>query len=433
MKLLKISTVSLIMTIVYTTPAFSKIEIQFWHGISGQTAEYLNNIVNDFNKSQNDYHVTAVRKGSYQETMMAGIAAFRAKKQPDIIQVYEVGTATMMAAQGAIIPISKLMSDNNIELNTNDLIPAIKDYYSQGETLLSFPLNSSSPVMYYNETIFQKAGLNPNSPPKTWEELYKFAEKIKTSGAASCGFTSTWPAWIQLENFSAWHNVPYATESNGMDSKNPRLSFNSKVQISHWENLQKANTAGYFTYFGRTTEAEMAFTTQKCGIYFDSTGSYGKVKEAKLKFSVAKLPYYEKVAGAPQNTIIGGASLWVFNEIPKKNQKAAAAFIVYLSKPEVMAKWHQTSGYLPVTNSSYERTKSQGFYKSNSGYEIAISELNDKVPTNNSKGLRIIGLPNIRNIVEANFESMLSGKMTAKKALDDAVEKGNAIIKKSGG
>jgi sn-glycerol 3-phosphate transport system substrate-binding protein len=176
----------------------------------------------------------------------------------------------------------------------------------------------------------------------------------------------------------------------------------------------------------------MAFTTQKCGIYLDSTGSYGDVKEAKVNFGVAQLPYYESVDGAPQNTIIGGASLWVFNGISKEKQKAAAIFISYLSKPEVMAKWHQTSGYLPVTNASYNFTKQSGFYKENSGYEVAISELNNKSPTNNSKGLRIVGLPNIRNIIEANFESMLSDKMTAKVALDDAVEKGNAIIKKSG-
>jgi sn-glycerol 3-phosphate transport system substrate-binding protein len=432
MELFKLATVSSLMTILYTTPAFSKVEIQFWHGLSGQTADYLNDIVNDFNKSQNEYRVVTVKKGTYQETMIAGIAAFRAKKEPDIIQIYEVGTATMIAAKDATIPISKLMFENNMKLDTNDIIPAVKGYYSQEETLLSFPLNSSSPVMYYNNSIFKKAGLDPHSPPKTWDELYKFAEKIKSSGAASCGFTTTWPAWIQLENFSAWHNVPYASESNGMSSKNPKLSFNSKTQISHWEKLLKANKAGYFTYYGRTTEAEMAFNTQKCGIYFDSTGSYGEIKDAKIDFSVAPLPYYQDVEGAPQNTIIGGASLWVFNRISKEKQKAAANFIAYLSKPEVMAKWHQTSGYLPVTKASYNFTKSQGFYKLNSGYEVAIFELNNKEPTKNSKGLRIVGLPNIRNIVEANFESMLSEKMTPKKALDDAVEKGNAIIKKSG-
>ncbi len=431
MKSFKLTTVFLLIAIVYTAPAFSIVKIQFWHGLSGQTAEYLNNIVNNFNKSQNEYQVAAVNKGTYQQTMMSGITAFRAEKQPDIIQVYEVGTATMIAAKGATIPISTLMSENNIKFDTNDIIPAVKGYYSQGETLLSFPLNSSAPVMYYNNLIFKKAGLDPHTPPKTWDELYKFAEKIKSSGAAECGFTTTWPAWIQLENFSAWHNVPYATESNGLDSKNPKLTFNSKTHILHWENLLKAKKSGYFTYYGRTTEAEMAFNNKKCGIYFDSIGSYGEIKKADLDFSVARLPYYQDISSTPQNTIIGGASLWVFNKIPKDNQKAAAKFIAYLSKPEVMAKWHQTSGYLPVTNASYNLTKSMGFYKLNSGYEVAISELNNKEPTRNSKGLRIVGLPKIRNIVEANFESMLAGKMTAKKALDDAVENGNAIIIKN--
>ncbi|WP_233231255.1 sn-glycerol-3-phosphate ABC transporter substrate-binding protein UgpB [Silvanigrella aquatica] len=430
MKSLKLATLTSLMAISYNAPAFSVVDLQFWHGLSGQTAEYLNDMINDFNKSQKEYHVTAVRKGSYQETMMAGIAAYRAKKSPDLIQVYEVGTATMMAAQGAIIPVSKLMTDNHAKLDIKDLIPAVKGYYSHGEELLSYPLNSSSPVMYFNKSIFKKAGLDPNLPPKTWDELFKYAEKIKTSGAAPCGFTSAWIAWIQLENFSAWHNVPYASNSNGMSSKTPKLLFNSKTQVSHWDNLLKANKAGYFTYYGRTTEPEMAFTTQKCGIYFDSTGSYGDVKQSKIDFGVAKLPYYQNVPGAPQNTIIGGASMWVFNGISAEKQKAAAHFISYLSQPEVIAKWHTTSGYLPISNSSYKFLKNEGFYKLNPGLEVAIFELNNKVPNDNSKGLRISGLPEIRNIIEANFESMLSGKLTAQKALDDAVEKGDAIIKK---
>ena len=432
MKSFNLVTFSTLLGFFYTTQAFSKTEIQFWHGFSGVTVEYFNAIVNDFNKSQKEYHVNAVRKGTYQETMMAGIAAFRAKKQPDMIQIYEVGTATMMNATGATIPITKLMFEFDMPLNVKDIIPVIKGYYSSSEHLLSFPLNSSSPVMYYNKSIFKKAGLDENKPPKTWDELLKFAEKIKTSNAAICGFTTTWPAWIQLENFSAWHNLPYASDSNGMESNKPKLLFNAKVQISHWENIQKANKDGYFTYYGRTTEAVMAFTTQKCGIYFDSTGSYGDVKASKINFGVSPLPYYSNVEGAPQNTIIGGASLWVFNGIDKQKQKAAAAFIAYLNKPTVMAKWHQISGYLPVTSASYNLTRQSGFYKDNSGYEVAISELSNKKPTENSRGLRIVGLPNIRNIIEANFESMLSNKMTAKNALDDAVEKGNAIIKKSG-
>ncbi|WP_161597667.1 sn-glycerol-3-phosphate ABC transporter substrate-binding protein UgpB [Fluviispira multicolorata] len=430
---MKLKIVSSILLITYATPAFSKTDIQFWHGLSGQAADVISDITNEFNKSQKEYNVIAVRKGNYQETMIAGIAAFRAKKQPDIIQIYEVGTATMISAKGATIPITKLMTDNKIDFNKNDIILPVRSYYSSGNQLLSFPFNSSAPIMYYNKKMFKKAGLDINKPPKTWNDVFQFAEKIKKSDPTKCGFTTTWPAWIQLENFGAWHNISYASQSNGMTGSAPNLNFNSQTQIMHWENIQKANKSGYFTYFGRTTEAELSFTTEKCGIILDSTGSYGKVKEAKIDFAVSALPYYENVSGAPQNAIIGGASLWVFNGIKPEKQKGAATFISFLSKPEIMSKWHQLSGYLPVTQGSFNYSKNQGFYDKNPGFTIAMSELTNKNPTENSKGLRIIGLPNIRNIVEANFESMLSGKMTAQKALDDAVEKGNAIIKKSGG
>ncbi|WP_186646235.1 sn-glycerol-3-phosphate ABC transporter substrate-binding protein UgpB [Fluviispira vulneris] len=429
---MKFKSLSSLILISYISPAFSATDIQFWHGLSGQAAEVIGNLATEFNKSQNEYKVTAIRKGNYQETMIAGIAAYRSKKQPDIIQIYEVGTATMINAKGATIPISKLMTDHKFEFDAKDIILPVRSYYSSGDQLLSFPFNSSAPIMYYNKKLFKKAGLDVNKPPKTWDELFVYAEKIKKSNPKNCGFTTTWPAWIQLENFSAWHNVSYASQSNGMEGNSPSLKFNSQTQIKHWENIQKAYKDGYFTYFGRTTEAELSFTTEKCAIILDSTGSYGKVKEANIDFAVSQLPYYDKVTGAPQNTIIGGASLWVFNGIDKEKQKGAAKFILFLSRPEIMAKWHQQSGYLPVTQASYDHSKKQGFYEKNPGFTIAISELTNKAPTENSKGLRIIGLPNIRNIVEANFESMLSGKMTAQKALDDAVEKGNDIIKKAG-
>lgn len=426
---LKIS-ISLISLVSLT--AQSKTELQLWHGFSGVTAEELNELVKHFNQTEKEFKVIATRKGTYQETMMAGIAAFRAKKQPEMIQIYEVGTATMLAAKEAIIPVSKILSENNLNINYDDFIPVIKGYYSNNNVMLSFPLNSSSPVLYYNKSIFKKAGLDPTKPPKTWEDLFNYAQKIKTTNSAVCGFTTTWPAWIFLENFSSWHNIAYASDNNGMDNNKPKLLFNGNLQVKHWENIQKANKEGYFTYFGRTTEAEMAFTTQKCGIILDSTGSYGEVKESKIDFAVSFLPYYQSAVGAPQNTIIGGASLWVFNGISKEKQKGVAKFLKYLASPEVMAGWHQNSGYLPVTLSSYNLTKSKGFYLTNPGYDVAILELNNKTPTNNSKGLRVIGLPNIRNIVEANFESMLANKITAKQALDDAVTKGNAIILKSG-
>ena len=203
----------------------------------------LNAIIKEFNSSQPNYKVVPLYKGDYPETLTATIAAFRARQQPNIVQVFEVGTATMINPGGMIIPVSQLMQQTQVAFNVNDILPAIRYYYSDPNgNLLAFPFNSSSPVMFYNKTAFMKAGLDPNKPPQTWPELQQDAQKILKAGY-SCGFTTGWPSWIQVESFSAWHNLPLATENNGFDGLNATLLINNPTvvrQLPHWRSGRKS-------------------------------------------------------------------------------------------------------------------------------------------------------------------------------------------------
>src|SRR5690606_37766800 len=130
-------------------------------------------------------------------------------------------------------------------------------------------------------------------------------------------------------------------------------------------------------------------------------------------------------AKGPQNTIPGGASLWVFGGKSDEQYKGVAAFFSYLSKTEVQEYLHQTSGYLPVTLAAYEATKASGFYEKNPGRETPITQMMGKEPTANSKGVRLVNLPQVRDIENEEFEKMLAGQQTAQQALDAAVERGN--------
>ncbi|MFQ8429983.1 sn-glycerol-3-phosphate ABC transporter substrate-binding protein UgpB [Amaricoccus sp. W119] len=412
-----------------TLPAEAQTQISWWHAMAGANAEVVTKIATDFNAAQSDYAVMPVFKGTYPETLNAGIAAFRARQAPDIIQVFDVGTGVMMAAEGAVKPVAEVLEDAGLTFDKSQYLPGIVAYYSRPDgTMLSFPYNSSSPILYYNKDIFEKAGLDVDTPPKTWSEVWEMAKTIKESGAAPCGYTSTWLTWIHLENFAAWNNTPYATNENGLAGGDAELQINAPLYANHFQELADLAKDGTFRYGGRTSEAKQIFLAGECGIFTESSGGLGDIVKSGMNYGIGQLPYDTEAEGAPQNTIPGGASLWVFGGKSDETYQGIAAFFEYLSRTEVQEYLHQTSGYLPVTMAAYEATKASGFYEENPGRETPITQMMGKEPTANSRGVRLINLPQVRDIENEEFERMLAGEQTAQEALDNAVERGNAAI-----
>ncbi|ARP82085.1 sn-glycerol-3-phosphate ABC transporter substrate-binding protein [Bordetella genomosp. 8] len=419
-----------LLTAFAATSANAATEIQFWHSMEGALGDRVNEIVNDFNKKNPDYQVKAVYKGNYGESMNAGIAAFRAGNAPDILQVFEVGTATMMYAKGAIKPVQQMSEEVGDPINPKDFIGAVAGYYSSPDgKLVSMPFNSSTVVFYYNKDAFQKAGLDPEKPPKTWEELAADTKKLKAAGV-ECGYTTSWPSWTQLETFSAWHNVPYATKDNGFGGLDARLAIDSPLHVRHMEFLANLAKDGEFMYGGRGDDPNALFISGKCAMITGSSGLRANImKNAKFKFGISTLPYYSDVKGAPQNTIIGGASLWVFGNKKPDTYKGVTKFFKYLSSPEVAAKWHQQTGYVPVTKAAYELTQKQGFYDQNPGTDVGVKQLNVET-TAQSRGVRLGYLPQIREIEDATIEQIVSGKVGAQAGLKDAAKRGNDLLEK---
>jgi len=406
------------------------IELQWWHAMTAVNGDRINKIAADFNAMQSDYKVTPVFKGSYAETMTAAIAAYRAGNAPDIVQVFEVGTATMMAAKGAVKPVYQLMQDAGEPFDPNSYLPAITAYYSTVDgKMLSFPFNSSTPVVYWNKDAFKKAGLDPETPPKTWPETFDMAKKLRAAGQP-CGFTAAWVSWTQIENFSAWHNIPIATKANGLAGPDAVLEFNNPTVVRHIANLADAQKDKSFDYGGRTSEPEPKFLTGDCAMIQDSSAFYGAVKaQVKFDFGVTELPYDPDIAGVPQNSIIGGASLWVMGGKKPEQYKGIAKFFTYLSGTPVQVAWHEATGYLPITKAAYDAAKADGFYQKNPGTEVAILQMTNKPPTENSRGLRFGNMVQLRDIIAEDLEGAFSGKMDAKAAMDDAVTRGNALLR----
>lgn len=413
------------------TSASAQVEINFWHAMGGELGELTDQIAEGFNASQDKYKVNSVYRGNYTETMTAAIAGFRAQEHPHLVQVFEVGTATMMAAAGAVYPVHKLMEEHGRDWNPNVYLPSVVGYYADPEgNILSMPFNSSTPVMYYNKDVFAKAGLDPEMPPKTWSEVEAASRAIISSGAATCGFTTGWQSWVQLENFSAMHNVPFATMANGFEGLGTEFAFNSDLHKRHITNLKGWQQENLFRYGGRRSDSAPLFYSGECAIYMNSSAAQAGVEaNTEFEFGVSMLPYYDDVPGAPQNSIIGGATLWVLQGHAPEEYAGIAEFFAYLSDAKVQADWHQKTGYLPITMAAFELSQEQGFYEANPGTDTSIKQMTLNPPTDYSRGLRLGNFVQVRDVINEELEEVWSGSKTPEQALDDAARRGNELLR----
>jgi sn-glycerol 3-phosphate transport system substrate-binding protein len=419
-----------IAAVALASPACAATEIMWWHAMSGELGKQVEKLAADFNATQSDYRIVPLYKGNYTETVTAAIFAFRSRSQPAIVQVNEIATATMMAARGAIYPVFELMRDHTESFSPATYLPAVTGYYADiAGNLLSFPFNASTPILYYNKNLFRAAGLDPEVAPKTWPEVGAAAKRLRAAGTM-CGLTTSWPSWINVENFLALHNLPLATKSNGFGGLDAELTFNNPPLIRHIAQLAEWQTTKVFDYSGRGQSAEPRFQKGECAIFIGSSGTRADIKaNAKFEVGYGMMPYWPDVAGAPQNSIIGGATLWVLRDRSSTEYGGVARFFTYLSKPEVQAGWHQATGYLPITRAAFELSRGQGFYDRNPGAAIGIEQLTLKPPTVNSKGVRLGSFVLIRDAIEDELEQVFSGKKTAQAALDHAVERGNRLLR----
>jgi sn-glycerol 3-phosphate transport system substrate-binding protein len=413
--------------------AEDKTKIVFWHAMTAALGEEVNRLAAAFNASQAEAEVTPLYKGSYADVMTATIAAFRAGQAPHIAQIFEVGTGTMLAAGRAVKQVWELSQETGVKIEPAAYIASVRGYYSLADgRMASAPFNSSTAIMWYNKDAFRKAGLDPDAPPKTWEDIVTTARTLKEKNASEIAMTTSWPCWIQLEQYSALHNIPFATKANGFEGLDAELAISSKPHVKHIQRLLDMSKEGTFKYGGRGNTADPLLLSGQAGIDFNSSGERGDlIKSAKFDWGPAYLPYDPELIASPLNSIIGGASLWPMTAPDRTpaEYKAVAQFLNFLATPENAAAWHQHTGYVPVTLAGFELSEQQGFYKTNPGADLPVKQLTRGTVTENSKGLRLGRLPEIRNIIEEEIEKALQGQQTAQQAMDTASERGNKVLR----
>jgi sn-glycerol 3-phosphate transport system substrate-binding protein len=410
-----------------TAPADAKTEINFWHALQGVLAERVGEIASKFNATQGDYEVKVVNKGDYATTLNAAIAAYRAKQPPHVVQVFEVGTQTMLSS-GAVYPVYQLVKDHGVTIDWNDLIGPVKSYYSTGGNLYSMAFNSSTPILYYNKDLFKKAGL-ADKAPATWAEVESAAKKIVASGA-KCGVSTAWPSWVLVENMHAWHDQPFADHANGFDGLATTLKINGPFGVKMMELLARGSKEGWYTYNGRGSRAEANMSAGECGVFISSSAYIAgltRASEGKFAWSTGSLPRLE---GFPQgNSIIGGATLWVMKGAKPEEYKGVAQFFKYLASTENQAWWAGVTGYLPISNAAVKALEASGHYQKNPNQLTAVKQMASGKTTPNSQGIRLGNFVSVRDAIEEQLENIFSGKKTPKQGLDDAVAKGNDVLK----
>jgi sn-glycerol 3-phosphate transport system substrate-binding protein len=420
----------LILTIGLLTAGWANAawEIRVWHTMQGAAAAQLAELARRFNDAQKQYRVVlAYRPAGLQA---AALASPKSGPRPHIIQVGDAGTAEILSHAAAIVPLWRLMAEAGQPFE-QDYFPAVAATLSDGEgRLLALPFNASTPVLYYNRDAFRNARLDPAKPPQTWYEMPDALGALVEAGEL-CAFTTARPSWVLLENMSAWHDQEFATHQNGVGGDEARLAFNTRLMVRWISMLSTWSKSGYFSYSGRGNEAEARFAAGECVLLTSSSASYAELrKRAKFDLAVAQLPYYDDFDEAPQNTLFGGAALWVLAGKPKQDYRGVAEFLAYLAWPEIQAEWVSITGDLPLTQTAYEHARRQGFFTALPIYEIAVQQLR-KAPTRDSQGIRLARLQKIRDIIDEELELVWKGSKTPLDALNTAVSRGNALLEQA--
>ncbi len=417
--------------LAYAHAAGAATELQFWHSMNGAAGEEVNALAEKFNALQHAYRVVPEFKGSDEASLAAGIAAFASGRAPHILQVSDSGTPAMMEAKRSVVPLYRLMAEAGEKFDAHVYMPAVAAIYSDSHgKLMSLPFDSSTAVFYYNKDAFRRAGVDPDRAPRTWFDVQAAALKLRESAATPCAYTTDWQSWVLVENLSAWHNEPVATRDNGYGGGDAKLNFNAELLVRHIGLMSSWVKSGLFTYAGRGSGGETKFALGECAMITSSSSAYTDIaRTARFDFAVSPLPYYDEFRGAPYNTIVRGASLWVPAGKKRAEYKGIAAFFSFLSRPDVQADWYRRTGYLPNTLAAYDLIKAQGDFDVRPGSDVAVKEISRKTAAY-SRGLRLGNFTQIRALIDEELEAVWSQRKTPKEALDSAVERGNVLLRR---
>ncbi|MGP4040522.1 ABC transporter substrate-binding protein [Gracilibacillus sp. D59] len=406
-----------------------KVEAVFWHAMSGGGQESIEAIVDNFNQSQDKYKIIPEFQGSYEEALTKFRSVGGTEDAPAIIQTFEVGTKYMIDS-GFIEPVQSFIDEEGYDIS--QLEENILNYYTVDGQLYSMPFNSSTPVMLYNKDAFEEAGLDPENPPQTFEEIKAAAEKLTVKNGDNTeryGFSILNYGWF-IEELIATQGGLFVNNDNGRTDAATEAVFNGEEGLRVFQLIDEMNKAGTYGNFGSNwDDIRAAFQTQNTAMYLDSSaGVANTVENAPFEVGVSYIPYSEE---AERNgVIIGGASLWMSNGIDQEKQQAAWEFMKFLQTPESQAKWHIDTGYFAINPAAYEEEIVQEKWEEYPQLKVTVDQLQETKPSYATQGALISVFPEARQQVVTAMENVLQGT-DPQEALDQAAEETNRVIEQA--
>lgn len=428
-----VSLAAMSVAVLGSAASAEKIKFDYWYGLTGNLGVTLAETCDRFNASQEKYEAVCTAYDGYDLVVQAAIAAFRAGKAPTILQSYDAGTADLMMS-GEFYPVQQMMKDFNIEIDWDNYFPGIKNYSSSAKgELFSMPFNSSTAMMYYNVADLEAVGVM--TPPATWTEFDAALVALKAKNPDRCAYGYEPSSWVDLEQFSAIHNIPVATNNNGYDGMDTQVVYNTTVHVQHMEDIARWIKDGLAEV--KTTAAgqnsQEAFAQNVCSFYFGSIASHssvGKTAIAGLNWDVTLLPTTEGYAR--HNSVVGGASLWVLSGKSEDEYRGAAEYLKFLATPDSEKWWVSNTDYIPVTIGAFKQLNDEGFYTKApfKGREKALASLTASEVGPLTRGFRLGGMIQQRAEWVSEVQAALAGDKTMQEALNTAAERSNAILAK---
>ena len=403
--------------------AADPITIDFWHAMSAKRMAAVEKVLEGFHAAHPDIKVEPQFTGSYAETLAKAIAAVRAGESPHIVQVYEVGTQTMLDS-GAILPLFELEKPG--EIDWGNVVGPILDYYTVDGKLYSMPFNSSTSMLYYNKDLFEKAGLDPNRPPRTFDEVLEMGKKIIESGAAPHVISFGYPDW-QFEQAHVMHAQFYANNANGRKGRATEVSFNQEFGVKVLEKWTEWAKADVFYYGGTEYKANDVFLAGQIAMLQQSTSSAGSISKA-AQFNVGTT-FLPRMDGYPLgNSVIGGATLWTLKGHSQEEYDAVWEFYKWIARPDVAVQWHKDTGYFPSSNAAVRELMDEGWFTDQPNFLTAFMQILTGVRRPESQGVLLGNFPEIRQHVLTAIEKATSGLMSPQEALDEAAKEANRVL-----
>ncbi|ALA52527.1 Glycerol-3-phosphate ABC transporter, periplasmic glycerol-3-phosphate-binding protein [Shouchella clausii] len=403
-----------------------KTVVTFWHSMGGQAQVALDQIVSSYNESQDEVYVNAEFQGTYEESLPKFHSVGGTEEAPTIIQVQEIGTMSMINS-GHIVPIQPFIDEEGYDMS--GLEENIINYYHIDGQFYSMPFNSSTPVMYYNKDAFEAAGLDPESPPETFEGIEEASKKIVEANEGMKGFALQAYGWL-FEELLANQGGHLLNNENGRDDVATEVAFDNDKGRSIFEWVERMIEEDTFMNYGTNSDNMVAgFLAGEVAMFMQSSAtSRDVIDNAPFDVGVAFIPHAEEVER--EGVVIGGASLWMASGKEEAEQEAAWDFMKYLATPEVQAEWHVGTGYFAINPDAYNEQVVQEAYEDMPQLQTAVQQLQSTKKSVATQGALMDMIPEERKIIETALENVFNGT-DAQTAFDEAVKQVNAAIEQA--